>query len=71
MTTDEATASALAQARAQLKESARVHKRTANAHRRSLREVLQALERLETRCRDLGIELDLDDEAKEARSHAG
>lgn len=49
-------ATALAEA---MRDAARTHKRSANAHRRSARLLMQALEDLEHECARLGITIDI------------
>lgn len=58
------TADALKRAQVQLREGARVHKRSANAHRRAARGNMQALAELDAICTDLGIQLIITDQER-------
>lgn len=53
------TATAFAQAAKALEEGAAADKRAIAAHRRSLRARMQALDALRARCKELGIELEI------------
>lgn len=59
MAISDATAKALAKAGARLREGARVHRRSANAHRRAARSMMSTFAELDAICRAHGIELDI------------
>jgi hypothetical protein len=56
---DDATAKAMAKASAQLREGAKVHRRSAYAHRRAGKAMMSVLAELEAVCKQHGIELEI------------
>ncbi len=62
-------ATALAQAANELREAARVHKRSAAASRQKSRELMQKADELEAVCRAAGIAIKYQDTAERAESH--
>lgn len=63
-----ADATALAQAAGELREAARVHKRSAAASRQKARDLMQKAEELERICKAAGIPITYHDTAREAQS---
>lgn len=63
-----ADATALAQAADGLRAAARVHKRSAAAHRQEARNLMQKAEELEAVCRAAGIQIQYHDKAERAQS---
>lgn len=62
-------AKAAAQAGQALQAGARTHKRSQEAHRRAAQKNKKALAFLEAACKDLGIELELEDTDQGGQSH--
>lgn len=61
-------ATALAQAADELREAARVHKRSAAASRQKARDLMQKADELEAFCRSAGITIQYKDTAERAES---
>lgn len=66
MTTD---ATAIAQAADGLRAAARVHKRSAAAHRQEARNLMQKADELEAVCKAAGIQIQYQDTAEGAKSN--